>query len=103
MGDLAHRLRQDIERILAGSGISGSVTIQGSFARDTWVSHETDLDIFARFPASMERKEWVDKVLPAIRNGLAGFNIIERYAEHPFLEFRVDGIRVNIVPCYDVE
>ncbi len=103
MGDLAHRLRQDIERILAGSGISGSVTLQGSFARDTWVSHETDLDIFARFPASMERKEWVDKVLPAIRNGLAGFNIIERYAEHPFLEFRVDGIRVNIVPCYDVE
>jgi len=103
MARLADRLRGEVERILEDSGIYGSVTLQGSFARDTWISHETDLDIFARFPASMERKEWIDKVLPAVRKGLGRFNVIERYAEHPFLEFHVDGIRVNIVPCYDVE
>src|SRR5206468_4841245 len=87
----------------ADSGFQGRVTLQGSFARDTWLSGETDLDIFARFPSSMERREWTERVLPAIRKGLARFNVIERYAEHPFLEFHVDGTRVNVVPCYDVE
>src|SRR6266705_22241 len=100
---LSERLRQEVERILAKSGIQGRVTLQGSFARDTWLSRETDLDIFARFPGSMERKEWTENVLPVIRKGLARFNVIERYAEHPFLEFHVDGIRVNVVPCYDVQ
>ena len=100
---LSERLRQNVERILAESGFQGRVTLQGSFARDTWLSGETDLDIFARFPSSMERGEWTERVLPAIRKGLARFNVIERYAEHPFLEFHVDGTRVNVVPCYDVE
>ena len=100
---LSERLRQNVERILADSGFQGRVTLQGSFARDTWLSGETDLDIFARFPSSMERGEWTERVLPAIRKGLARFNVIERYAEHPFLEFHVDGTRVNVVPCYDVE
>jgi tRNA nucleotidyltransferase (CCA-adding enzyme) len=102
MAEIADRLRRDVERILADSDIQGSVSLQGSFARDTWVSHETDLDIFARFPTSMERKEWVERVLPTIRKGLARFKVTERYAEHPFLEFHYDGVRVNIVPCYDV-
>ena len=100
---MSERLRQNVERILADSGFQGRVTLQGSFARDTWLSGETDLDIFARFPSSMERGEWTERVLPAIRKGLARFNVIERYAEHPFLEFHVDGTRVNVVPCYDVE
>jgi len=100
---LSERLRQDVERILADSGFQGRVTLQGSFARDTWLSGETDLDIFARFPSSMERGEWTERVLPAIRRRLARFSVIERYAEHPFLEFHVDGTRVNVVPCYDVE
>jgi tRNA nucleotidyltransferase (CCA-adding enzyme) len=28
---------------------------------------------------------------------------VERFAEHPYLEAFVDGTRVNIVPCYDVQ
>ena len=103
MARLADRLRRDVQRILDESNIRGKVTLQGSFARDTWLRNETDLDIFARFPSTMERREWVDQVLPAIRKGLGARKITERYAEHPFLEFHVDGIRVNVVPCYDVE
>jgi tRNA nucleotidyltransferase (CCA-adding enzyme) len=103
MNKIADRLRLDVEHILTESAIQASVTLQGSFARDTWVSGETDLDIFARFPSTMERKEWTDNVLPTIRKGLSEFKVIERYAEHPFLEFHYEGVRVNIVPCYDVE
>ncbi|MBO0888006.1 CCA tRNA nucleotidyltransferase, partial [Candidatus Bathyarchaeota archaeon] len=103
MSRLSGRLKGDVERILMESGFSATVSLQGSFARDTWVSGETDLDIFARFSPSMDRNEWTDKVLPAIKNGLRKYKVIERYAEHPFLEFHDDGVRVNIVPCYMVE
>src|SRR5947209_20625521 len=99
---LSERLRQDVERILADSGFQGRVTLQGSFARDTWLSGETDLDIFARFPSSMERGEWTERVLPAIRKGPALFNVLERYAENPFVHFPVGRTLVNVVRCSDV-
>jgi len=100
---LSQVIRGKVEGILASSQIPAKVTLQGSFARDTWISGEADLDVFARFSPTMERGEWVKKVLPTIRQGLSQYRVIERYAEHPFLEFHVDGIRVNIVPCYDVK
>src|SRR2546425_3955229 len=99
---LAQVIRSKVDEILQSSQIQAEVTLQGSFARDTWISGEADLDIFARFSPTMEREEWVENVLPTIRNGLSRYRVIERYAEHPFLEFHVEDIRVNIVPCYDV-
>jgi len=100
---LSQVIRSKVEEILQSSQIQAEVTLQGSFARDTWISGEADLDIFARFSATMEREEWVEKVLPTIRKGLLRYRVIERYAEHPFLEFRVENVRVNVVPCYDVK
>jgi len=96
-------IQYKVEEILAHSQIQATVSLQGSFARDTWVSGEADLDIFARFPPTMDREEWVERVLPNIRKGLSQYRVIERYAEHPFLEFHVEDVRVNIVPCYDVK
>src|SRR5437667_1775394 len=100
---LSQVVRSKVEEILQSSQIQAEVTLQGSFARDTWISGEADLDIFARFSATMEREEWVEKVLPTIRKGLSRYRVIERYAEHPFLEFHVENVRVNVVPCYDVK
>src|SRR5437016_1633152 len=103
MDKLSQTIQREVEDVLASSGIQAKVRPQGSFARGTWISHEADLDIFARFPPTMEREEWVDRVVPAMRKYFSRYRVIERYAEHPFLEFRVDGVRVNIVPSYDVK
>jgi tRNA nucleotidyltransferase (CCA-adding enzyme) len=102
MSRLADRLKAQVQNILDKAGLSGNVSIQGSFARDTWLSGETDLDIFASFPPTMDRGEWTEKVLPEIRKGI-GAETVDRYAEHPYLEFHVDNVRVNVVPCYAVE
>jgi tRNA nucleotidyltransferase (CCA-adding enzyme) len=102
MVGLSEAIQHEVENVLAGTGIQAKVSPQGSFARDTWISHEADLDIFARFSPTTERKEWEEKVLPAMRKYFCRYRVIERYAEHPFLEFHVDGVRVNIVPSYDV-
>ncbi len=102
MSRLAERLKTQVQSILDDAAIDGKVSVQGSYARDTWLSDETDLDIFASFSPSMDRQEWTQEILPTIRKGIAA-KTIDRYAEHPYLEFRVDGIRVNVVPCYAVE
>jgi tRNA nucleotidyltransferase (CCA-adding enzyme) len=103
MDRLSQTIQREIEVVLASSEIQAKVSPQGSFARDTWLSGEADLDLFARFPSTMEREEWARKVLPAMRKHFAPYRVIERYAEHPFLEFHVSGVRVNIVPSYDVK
>jgi tRNA nucleotidyltransferase (CCA-adding enzyme) len=102
MSQLAERLKSQVQSILDRAGFGGNVSIQGSYARDTWLSGEADLDIFASFPPTMDRREWTEKVLPAIRKGIDA-KTIDRYAEHPYLEFHIKGIRVNVVPSYSVE
>src|SRR6266581_2089006 len=103
MVGLSQTIQREVEDVLARSGIQAKVSPQGSFARGTWISQEADLDIFARFPPTMEREEWVGKVFPTLRKYFSRYRVIERYAEHPFLEFHVEGVCVNIVPCYDVK
>jgi tRNA nucleotidyltransferase (CCA-adding enzyme) len=103
MVGLSQVIQREVEDVLASSGIQAKVSPQGSFARDTWLSGEADLDIFARFSPTIDREEWEEKVLPTVRKRFSRYRVIERYAEHPFLEFRVDGVRVNIVPSYDVK
>jgi len=102
MSKLAEKLKGQVQNILDQEGFGGKVSIQGSYARDTWLSGEADLDIFTGFPPSMERQDWTEKVLPAIRRGIEA-KTVDRYAEHPYLEFHIEGIRINVVPCYSVE
>ncbi len=102
MSQLSERLKVQVQNILDKAGYGGNISIQGSFARDTWLSGEADLDIFASFPPTMDRREWTEKVLPEIRKRIRA-KTIDRYAEHPYLEFHIDNIRVNVVPSYSVE
>ena len=102
MAEISEQLTQEVEQILREANLPGKVSLQGSYARDTWLRNDTDLDIFVQFPSSMDRSDWVQRVLPSLRKSLARFKPIERYAEHPFLEFHTGNIRVNVVPCYEV-
>src|SRR5438552_7028408 len=99
MSPLADRLKGQVQTILDKAGFRGNVTVQGSSARDTWLSGEADLDIFASFPRTMERREWTERVLPEIRKGIRA-KTLDRYAEHPYMEFDVQRVRVNVVTCY---
>ena len=103
MNHLSIKLQDAVGGILRQAGFNAEVSVQGSVARDTWLHNEGDLDIFASFPDNIDRGEWKGSVLPPLRKGLSRYHVLERYAEHPFLELEVDGVKVNIVPCYQVE
>ena len=100
---LAKELEKKIVSASERLGIKTKVRLEGSVAKDTWLSEEPEIDIFMRIPKTIPRKSLGDVCLKIARKATEGSKQIERFAEHPYLEAIVDGVRINIVPCYDVK
>ena len=100
---LAKELEQKVAFSCAEHGVNAVVRVEGSIAKNTWLREEPDVDIFMRLPASIPRKDLGKISLEIAREATEGSKQIERFAEHPYLEALVEGVRVNIVPCYDVK
>jgi tRNA nucleotidyltransferase (CCA-adding enzyme) len=78
------------------------VIFGGSFAKGTWLREEADIDIFIKIDNSVNDKEFGQLGEQVGWQSLKGFNPYIRYSDHPYVEAVIDGIRVNVVPCYDV-
>lgn len=101
--DLAERLKDKVMAATEAEGIQARVRVEGSVAKDTWLSEEPDIDIFVRVPTTIPREAFGTRCLQIARKATEGFKKVERFAEHPYLEARVQDTIVNIVPCYQVE
>ncbi len=101
------RLAEDVKRRVEGAlkklGLRADVRIDGSVAKGTWLSGEADVDIFMRFPPAIKRRRFRTICLDIAKEAFKGVRAIERYAEHPYIEAWIEGVRVNVVPCYAVE
>ena len=82
--------------------LQAEVRVDGSVAKDTWLRGDADIDIFLRVPVSLSRADLEKRCLNVAKRALEGYPIVERFSEHPYVETHVDGIRVNVVPCYNV-
>jgi tRNA nucleotidyltransferase (CCA-adding enzyme) len=82
---------------------NAAVEVGGSVAKDTWLSGEADIDVFILFPESISKSMLGEIGLHIAKEAMKGFPLKERFAEHPYLETYIDGIRINIVPCYKVD
>lgn len=79
--------------------------VVGSVARNTWIRGDRDLDIFMLFDPALSREELENQGLGLARKiALAhAEQYHEKYAEHPYINARIDDIDVDLVPCYAVE
>jgi len=100
---LAKELEVKVASAAADFGVKATVRLEGSVAKDTWLSEEPEIDIFMRLPTSIPRMSLGDVALKIARRATEGARQVERFAEHPYLEAFFDDVRVNIVPCYDVK
>ena len=75
----------------------------GSFAKGTWLKGDADLDVFVKINPSVDRVEFERLGKEIGLQSLKKYRTQLRYSEHPYVEGFVKGVRVNIVPCYDVE
>lgn len=79
-----------------------SVELGGSYAKGTWLK-KMDFDIFVKFKKETDEKQF-EKIGKDIGfKALKKYAPFVRYSEHPYVEAIVDNVRVNVVPCYDVE
>lgn len=79
--------------------------LAGSITRDTWLSDKMEFDVFVLFSPKLEEKKMEDlglKIGKDVINKLKGSYTIE-YAEHPYVSGLVDGVRIDIVPCFEVD
>ncbi|HSV49400.1 MAG TPA: CCA tRNA nucleotidyltransferase [Candidatus Acidoferrales bacterium] len=98
---LSHKLEQQIAIAIETENINAIVRVEGSIAKDTYLSQNTDIDIFMRLPTSIPRKNLGDIALRIAKKAAGDAEQIERFAEHPYLEIFIDNYRIDIVPCYD--
>ena len=99
------KISKEIQREIAtfkDSRIS-RVLMGGSFAKGTWLENDTDIDFFVMIEPTVERKEFEELGKSIGYHALRKYKPYLRYSEHPYVEGKVDGTRVNIVPCYRVE
>jgi tRNA nucleotidyltransferase (CCA-adding enzyme) len=74
----------------------------GSYAKGTWLPEKADIDIFIKFNKKTSEKDFRSLGTEIGFQSLKKHKPYTRHAEHPFVEAIIDGTRVNIVPCYDV-
>lgn len=79
------------------------VLVQGSVAKDTWLSGETDADVFVRFPVRWKKDEMGRTLIDSVKRVFGPEKCRLRFAEHPYVTVRIEGVNVDVVPCYKVE
>lgn len=79
------------------------VILGGSYAKGTWLKGDVDIDVFVKVRDDVSEEEFEKIGRELGRFALKEYNPYLRYSEHPYVEAFVDNIRVNVVPCYDVE
>jgi tRNA nucleotidyltransferase (CCA-adding enzyme) len=97
---LARRCQRKVRKSLNEMGMQARVRIEGSVAKDTWLSGEADVDIFMCFDVSVPKRRFRPICLKVARKVFKDVGWIERFAEHPYVEAWINGTRINIVPCY---
>lgn len=104
----AEQIRTAVQQECVRAGLEAEVRLDGSVAKDTWIRDYADVDIFMRVSPQLSKTQLRDVCLPPARKALRPYRIVERYAEHPYIESTVElgkksDLRVNVVPCYKVE
>lgn len=79
------------------------VVFGGSFAKGTWLPHHADIDIFVKIKPSVGVEKFEEMGRKIGSEALKSFGPKLRYSDHPYVEVFVNKVRVNVVPCYDVQ
>lgn len=100
---IAQEAKRLVENQVASLDEVVDVIFGGSFAKGTWLRDDADIDIFVKIKpsVSVERFEVLGKSIG--QEALKKHKPKLRYSDHPYVEAFVRGIRVNVVPCYNVE
>lgn len=82
--------------------INASIQLHGSIEKGTALSGDLDLDIFILIPSELG-KDWIKReFIMRAKRALEKYDPEERYAEHPYLRVKFEGVEADIVPALRV-
>ncbi|WP_456366022.1 CCA tRNA nucleotidyltransferase [Thermococcus sp.] len=102
--ELMDELREIAEGTIGELGLEVRPYFVGSLAKDTYLAGDHDVDMFLAFPLETPLEQLREKGLElgrAIAGRLDSHEIA--YAEHPYVRATHRGVKVDLVPCYDVK
>ncbi len=94
----AKRLMAKLSKHLSGV----KMHLVGSTARDTGLVGEQDIDVFCAFDRDLKEDFIVQKTVAACKKSFKT-KWEMHYAEHPYLQARIEGYSVEVIPCYKTE
>ncbi|MGQ9781806.1 MAG: CCA tRNA nucleotidyltransferase [Nitrososphaeria archaeon] len=100
---IARLVTEKVSRYSKTSPFNPKVIVGGSYARDTWLPENADIDVFLSYPLQAAKADLETDSYRISCQAFGEENLIIRYAEHPYVETNFEGARVNIVPCYNVK
>ncbi len=103
MRRLARSLLAKTKRSASKFAETRGVLVGGSYAKGTWLPGHVDLDIFVRLDRSTPDAEFERIGLRIGETTMRGYPTGKKFAQHPYTEATVEGVRVNIVPCFAVK
>ncbi|WP_415281530.1 CCA tRNA nucleotidyltransferase [Candidatus Nitrososphaera sp. FF02] len=98
---IAEEARRLVEQ--AGTPEVRQVVFGGSFAKGTWLKGDADIDIFVKIDPAVDEQSFEKIGVQIGKSALAKFRPKLRYSDHPYVEAVVKGVKINVVPCYDVQ
>ena len=75
----------------------------GSYPKGTWLPGKADVDIFIKFDKSTSEKKFSEIAKKVGFDALKKYKPYVRFSEHPYVEAKIKGTKVNVVPCYLVQ
>ena len=97
----AQKTVDNINKVLAETGINAKAEIHGSVAHGTWIKGQQDLDIFI-VNEEYKSRDQLQQALDALKEGTE-WTYTAAYAEHPYLKTQINGYSIDLVPCFRVE
>lgn len=102
VNSIVNEVTQKINEICKQMNVKARAELQGSVAKDTWISGDKDIDIFIIFSKDTPTTEVRTLGLQIARKA-AGTNYVECYAEHPYVRAFINSYTVDIVPCSEFD
>lgn len=96
----AHVIERTKEAV-AELPVEADVLRVGSTGRETWLRGDRDIDVFVRFPTTLDRESLREYGLAVGHRVLPDGRL--EYAEHPYVTGEVSGYSIDLVPCFGVE
>ncbi|MGQ9542749.1 MAG: CCA tRNA nucleotidyltransferase [Candidatus Bathyarchaeia archaeon] len=100
---LSQRIIDKVSLAARRASLDVEVSLEGSVAKDTWLSGEADIDIFLKVDSNLDKNVFETTCLEVAKDAVREHNPIARFADHPYIEAFIGKSRIDIVPCYKVE